>query len=229
MTRSMAYWAFFGPKLQSRIRPSYETPLLQAFMEVFLSHNSSTGRLELLGRCSSHDSSDWPSWVPDWRTSGNSHGRTPGIDSQASGLSSSHFEEKRTGELEVTGVLLGSVSSVFEVPGSDQGDHVGSWLRKLLKECENLASDQGNHLSRSLRKLLRKRTRLARYPTGETIKEAFAKSLCNNWVRERFPEQGNSFTTREWQDTLDMVMARKKPTLADESHLDGFIRSHLDF
>lgn len=194
---------FFGPKLRNRICPSYELSLAQTFKEVFLAYSSCTDRLDLLSYCYTDDDLDWPSWVPDWRSNRVGYGHPCQTITQAAGFSASHFEEKKMGQLEVTGILHGAVSSLFDVLQSNQGRSVSLWLYNLLQECR------------------------ATYPTGETIKEALARLLGQNKLQDRFTCTAWAPTFRQWTNALNIVTAPSASERADGSQLDAFLRRQV--
>ena len=198
---------FVGPKLRDTIRPSYQTPFVETFKELFCAHSDSTGRLELLAHCFPSEDDHMPSWVSDWRSYGDITSSIPWATTLAAGMSKADFREVRLGELHVSGIHHGAVTTTFEILDSTKGDRTGRWLRTLIKECRMSAE----------------------YPTAEDNHQAFAKLLCRNHLQERFPQATTFDTMEQWQNTLDLLLAHDSSKLSDDSDLEGFVRSQWNF
>jgi hypothetical protein len=198
---------FIVPKLRNIIRPAYQTPFVQACKELFLAHSNLISRLELLAHCSRVADADIPCWIPDWRSYGDGAPSIPAATTLAAGISKSDFREVQSGELDVSGIIHGAVTSTFKVLDTEKGDRTGLWLRKLIKGCITSVT----------------------YPIGEKIHQAFAKLLCRNQLQERFPEAHHYDTLEQWQETLSMLMARKSSKVPDDVDLEGFVRSQWGY
>ena len=198
---------FIGSNIRKTVKPSYQTPFAQVFKDLFFAHSNATRRLDLLAHCFPSVDADIPSWVPDWRSFGDGATSIPSATTLSAGMSKADFREVQTGELEVSGIMHGKVTSTFKVLDSKKGDRIGPWLRKLIKGCIKSAS----------------------YPTGENIREAFAKLLCRDQLRERFTEAQHFDTLDQWQETLGMLLARKRSKRRNDDDLEGFIRTQWGF
>lgn len=180
--------SFFGPGFRKNVEPSYEASIYHVFRGVFLAYSNLTGRSELLANSRLSKESNWPSWVPDWRSYGNriSHRGTEGY--YAAGFSLTCFEEPSPGVLDIAGVIYDVVTSVFEVPRSQNTNDIRMWMRKLFERYRKLSGDSNDN----------------------NVEQYFAKSMCDNQLRERYPDVTDYPRLEAWRKTLTAAMYWKK-------------------
>lgn len=181
---------FFGPRIRSHFRSSYEIPVTQSFKDLFMAYSKLTGCLELLAHCCPHPDMAGPSWVPNWRAYGGPKVIIFPPTTESTGMSQAHLQERTPGELEVSGHLHATVSSVFESLNDTKQDSVDEWLRKTMDDM--IVTET--------------------YPTGQSARKAFALLLCKNYVRQRFPGTANAHRTRTIQAVLRLLAAPNKIT-----------------
>ncbi|CCC09331.1 hypothetical protein SMACR_05254 [Sordaria macrospora] len=186
------------PAFRNKIRPDYKMTVGDVFRKTFLAHARHVQRLELLHHCHLTKSANlrdlFPSWVPDMSDSslppmmryqfaaGFSRYHLP--DTEATGNSERwsppHSDGARTRTLVVLGLRCASVKSVSSKFPEQVDD--------LVCSVRNLASDE----------LAANNTET--YVTGEPFKVAFAKTLCGDRLRERFPgaDESHSPSLTTW-------------------------------
>ncbi|KAH8777850.1 heterokaryon incompatibility protein [Diaporthe sp. PMI_573] len=142
----------------------------QVYKKTFLTHAQHVERLELFPNCfvAGRSISDAPSWVPDWYSEG--PGERYHTKQFATGTSRAHFKytDEEPDLLEVLGVSCAVVSHVSDylpegLEWQNAVDHVRQW-----QPC---GLDTATYR-----------------PTGEPLRKAFACTLIENAVAERFPE-----------------------------------------
>ncbi|KJZ75174.1 hypothetical protein HIM_05368 [Hirsutella minnesotensis 3608] len=170
----------------------YGLPVETIFKQAFLAHLESTDRLELLKHCKlSTRRISGPSWVPDWSATDFA---APVLSEQlSSGLSRAWYTYKAPNILQVTGKTFSALQTV------------GPAASKVTRDTLRVVAKWSSCLPRQ-----------KNYPTGETIEEAFALTLCMNRTRERHP-YNHFLSTLEWVETIKRVIA------ADGAAEDDFL------
>lgn len=166
----------------SKVKADYgrDNTASQVYKKTFVAHAQHVERLELFAHChiAGRSIPDAPSWVPDW-----SSGFSPGSyhrQQVATGTSRAHvkYTDEEPDLLEVLGVRCAVVSHVSDYlpTGFEEQnavDHVRQWLPRDLN------------------------TAIYR-PTGETLRKAYACTLLENYVSERYPEYAGFIPTTKW-------------------------------
>ncbi|KAI1733518.1 heterokaryon incompatibility protein-domain-containing protein [Xylaria scruposa] len=179
-------------KFASRIKPDYSDKCLpgDTYKMAVLCHAHQVQRLELFDGCSLVSRRiHAPSWVPDWSITSSRDTPKFFINSQvASGFSRAHFmnDDNRPNVLEVLGLRCATVSHVSQPllfdPGSLEAvHHVRQWQ---LQDLDTTIYQ----------------------PTGETLRTAYALTLINNRVVNRWPQYNlptvDEWVKQDWDDGL---------------------------
>ncbi|KAF2720235.1 HET-domain-containing protein [Polychaeton citri CBS 116435] len=157
------------PSIASKIIPRYALPVEEVFKEACVIHLQQTRRVEFLNRCDLVGRRiPGPTWVPDWSARMTRDTMWLISSFQASSLStcSAEVTGDRAAILGVRGVKCGTVQSVTD-RAPTQLDGLLPVVRKW--ECELGSTDV--------------------YVTGEHMKDAFIKTICCCYVRDRYPTQ----------------------------------------
>lgn len=181
-------------KFAAQIIPNYSprSTAADTFKEAVLMHLYLVQRLELFDFCQLVTRSiDGPTWVPDWSARSPEAGQS-NISSQfPAGASRAHYhyDPQQPGVLEVTGIQCAVVDLVTEPcpAGSDNWDavrHIRQW------ESQVLGSSGETYR-----------------PTGESSKLAYALTMINYRVRDRWPQYHHfpsleEWTKQNWEDAL---------------------------
>ncbi|KAI1741583.1 heterokaryon incompatibility protein-domain-containing protein [Xylaria scruposa] len=162
------------PELKSQIKPQYDKPLVEVYIEAFLAYSAVTRRLDLFSHLN-HGTSSWkePSWVPDW---------SQGVDnflqmtflSAAAGISEAGYEFEAPRTLWVKGLSVGEVCGVERAVQADSDRIFDIW-----RHADTL--DVGEW---SVKK-------------SEELLEAFLDLVLNGESRERYP---TNFSYPSWAD-----------------------------
>ncbi|KAK1780230.1 heterokaryon incompatibility protein-domain-containing protein, partial [Copromyces sp. CBS 386.78] len=173
----------FPSKLRVKIRPNYDKShtAVQVYKETFLAHTYHFQRLELLTRCCLSKLKvveNKPSWVPDLSY-------IP--------VGSAFFYDLAAGFSRCWTKISSDSSDIFTVAGIQCATvkTIGSPLPAVEREDGALLA---------IRELAAKElaANTGQYVTGEPFKHAFAKTLCLNLLRERFPETTNYPYLKTW-------------------------------
>ncbi|KAF2811268.1 uncharacterized protein BDZ99DRAFT_415778 [Mytilinidion resinicola] len=158
----------------AKIEPRYSDPFGVVYKDAFITHCNHVQRLELLVYCDLKNAlPDTPSWVPNWSASRWSSTIVGGL---CSGVSRAQFTYTPPGGLEVFGVHCATVETVHGPAAWERGEtleDIRNWAVNIIKPGPS-------------------------YITGESLDAAFALTLRENRVRERYPELGSWPTTQEW-------------------------------
>ncbi|KAM0264110.1 hypothetical protein ACHAQJ_000855 [Trichoderma viride] len=170
--------AMVPPAFVAATRPDYMQPVTKTYADAFMANTASLARWEIFG-CDvvdrMTDFSDAPSWVPDL-TSSKRHVYYSGLLQFASGNSRLDCQFLDSGKFRVRGLRSATIKSV----GIYCFFHPQAVLRSIrLWEPENL--DTGT------------------YVTGESLLDAFAKTLLQNDLRERNPTDKGWPSLAEWK------------------------------
>jgi len=170
----------FPPMLAKNIRPDYSVSVAQAYMATTLAHMRLVHRLELLRMSFQiRRTIQVPSWVPDFSATFPTLRHPEG--GFCSGISRAEFTLKSPDTLEVIGLRCAAVGSVgrslmFWDRDSDPIDVMMSWRPQGLDT--------------------------ASYPTGDGLSHAYAITLMNFDLRERFVDMTTQPYLRDWMATL---------------------------
>jgi hypothetical protein len=166
------------PKFTAAIVPNYLGSIAETYRAAFLANLTTANRWELFGADLEHRATSAPSWVPDFASSP-SHGFL--LPRQLSaGISRIHFSSTLANptHLVVTGLKCATVSTVGQaVLISDPLDKALQSVRSW--EPPNLHTEM--------------------YPTGGTLLDAYAITLLQNSLQERFSEQQDWPRLDEWK------------------------------
>lgn len=158
------------------------------------------GRLELLAYGYPSENSDSPSWVADWSASDKRLTVVPPAANFATGMSRASFCEAGIGELEVSGILHGVVTSTFPELYAEQGKSVRTWLQSLE---ERYVTDDT-------------------YPTGENMNQAFARMLVSNrLVEQTVKGSWEGMRLADWEGTLDRLIHGEKSDLPKDTIMES--------
>lgn len=159
------------------IHPNYseKATVQDTYCDFFLSHLRHFRRWELFACEKKNQKINGPSWVPDW-TSLN----VPGWGSRqqfSSGHSRIHFEYRASNILDVTGLRVATVTHVCEAVETNDPEidlkTVRGWEPKELKNRE--------------------------YATGDSLLDAYAITLLQHRIRDRWPKNAYMPTLEEWK------------------------------
>jgi hypothetical protein len=158
----------------SKIKVDYGTnnTASQVYKKTFLTHAQHVERLELFPNCfvAGRSISDAPSWVPDWYAVGPVE--IYHMKQLATGTSRAHFKytDEEPDLLEVLGVSCAVVSHVSDYPpeGLERQNAVDR-----VRRWQPCGLDTATYR-----------------PTGEPLRKAYACTLIENVVAQRFPENG---------------------------------------
>lgn len=174
----------FPQSFRELVRPNYSASVDEVYREATVAHINYSKRLEFLRLCHTPNSEAVasPSWVPNLSATLKISRR---MDWQfAAGYSRSEVSFEMPNKLTVTGAHCATITHVHEpLPG---GAHVLECLR-LVREWEPENLDSG------------------KYPTGGTIRDAHARTLTGNALRDRFPD-------RDYAGSFDEWIAQDSPT-----------------
>ncbi|KAI4865640.1 heterokaryon incompatibility protein-domain-containing protein [Hypoxylon rubiginosum] len=158
--------ALCPPKLTRAIKPRYDKPLIEVYMEAFLASSAIARRLDLLSHIN-HGTSSWgePSWVPDW-SRGVDNFLQMAFFSTAAGMSEASYEFVAPKTLRVKGLSVGEVRRAERAVQGD-GDRVFEiWRHADTLGVEGWSGDRsGELLEAFLDPVLTGKTR-ERYPTN---------------------------------------------------------------
>jgi hypothetical protein len=170
------------PQFSAAISVDYSRATEDVYKEAFLVHLHLTKRSELLKHCDiAGRQIQGPSWVPDWSKT---EFAAPILNAQfSSGFSRAWYKHMEPGVLELLGTRCATVKAVSEVAS------------KVEKETLLAVRTWSTILPNS-----------STYPTGETIEEAFALTLCMNRTQERHP-YNNFQNTAWWVRTLHRILS----------------------
>lgn len=204
---------FMGPVIREHFQPSYKTSFPQTCKDLFVACSRSTGRLELLAHCLPPKDADvpvdLPTWTPDWRY--HTYGPVaPSVSTLAAGMSLASFREATPGQLIVTGIVHGAVDFASHMSHREGPNCQGCLLQELIRGQASLSNGPTG------------------YSAGEDMSEVFAKILCRNELRERFPQVRSYPKIERWIARLNELDDRGCPAVSDDSSLGSDIRAHLE-
>ena len=144
-------------EMRIELRPDYEKPVIDVYMDLMMHFTQKTKFLDLLSLCRYNETmGNWPSWTPDLTNlkAGNV------IRSHASGASGCEVVLLQNRVLRVTGIKLGQINTVnkFDPPYRDCNSHI----QQLAKDLD-MASD---------------------YVDGRPMAEAFCLSICGGAISD---------------------------------------------
>lgn len=161
-----------------KMRPNYSAPVMQIYKDAMLAAVEAFDRLELLPDVNTVKTDFCePSWVPDWSFYDGTLG-TIRDNFQAAGVSRAVYRYIPPDILTVTGVRCSRIRSVSELIPHDKSQAV-----KILR-----ASEPDGILNE-------------RYPNGESILEAYLRTLYLNNL-DRYPTQFSWSTYHAWRETF---------------------------
>jgi hypothetical protein len=166
------------PKFTAAIVPNYSGSVAETYRTAFLANLTTANRWELFGADLGHRVTSAPSWVPDFASSP-SHGFH--LPRQLSaGISRIHFSNTLASptHLVVTGLKCATMSTVGQAV---------------------LISDPLDMALQSVRSWEPPNLHTGMYRTGGTLLDAYAITLLQNSLRERFSEQKDWPTLDEWK------------------------------
>lgn len=169
-------------RFASKIKVDYgrDNTASQVYKKTFVTHAQHVGRLELFTDCyiAGRSISDAPSWVPDWSSAFPWERRH--TYQVATGASRAHlkYTDEEPDLLEVLGVSCAVVSHVSDylprgLQKQNAVDHVRQWQPRDLD------------------------TAIYR-PTGDTLRKAYACTLIENVVAERYLKYADYIPTDKW-------------------------------
>ncbi|CZT43817.1 uncharacterized protein RSE6_03905 [Rhynchosporium secalis] len=183
----------FPLNFQELIQPDYTLSVDEVYKNTTVAHIGYSKRLEILRLChtESWENSDTPSWVPNLSSKLKIARRMDWQFAAGHSRSEVSFEGPRT--IIATGILCATVVKVH------QPLHTGASLKECLQlvrgwEPENLES--------------------AKYVAGGSIREAHARTLTGNALKDRFPERDYAGSWDEWiaQDSPTALFGAKAKT-----------------
>ncbi|CZT00745.1 hypothetical protein WAI453_009163 [Rhynchosporium graminicola] len=183
----------FPPNFQELILPDYTLSVDEVYRNTTVAHIGYSKRLEILRLChtESSENSDTPSWVPNLSSKLKIARRMDWQFAAGHSRSEVSFEGPRT--LIATGIICATVVKVH------QPLHTGASLKECLQlvrgwEPENMES--------------------AKYVAGGSIREAHARTLTGNALKDRFPERDYAGSWDEWiaQDSPTALFGAKAKT-----------------
>jgi len=162
------------------IRPNYALPVVDVYKNAFLTYIHHTSRLDLLQQCvTKEDSTDWPSWVPDWSKDSE---YLDSFSDLASGISCADMKYISPNSLEVTGLYIAHVRSVTD------------------------AAPIGHNNSLAImKKWYRNSSVLTGYAPDEHVLTACATVLSGHFVADRYSEHSAVPTLLQWKEFLSVV------------------------
>ncbi|KAE9368957.1 hypothetical protein N431DRAFT_382768 [Stipitochalara longipes BDJ] len=174
----------FPRGFQKLIRPNYSLSVDEVYRDMTIAHINYTKRLELLRLCHTESSEAVasPSWVPDLSSKLKTSRR---MDWQfAAGHSRSEVSFEMSNTLNATGIQCATITHIHEpLPA---GADVLECLRLVREwEPENLES--------------------GKYVTGGSVRDAHARTLTGNALKDRFPD-------RDYAGSFDEWIAQDSPT-----------------
>jgi hypothetical protein len=199
----------FPRSFQKLIQPDYSLTVGDVYKTLVIAHINFCQRLESLRLCHPNRSQgiECPSWVPDLSSALNISRR---MDWQfAAGYSSSQAYFDSPNVLNVTGIHCATVTHTYQpLPKSLE---VLESLR-LVREWEPEDLDSGS------------------YPTGESVRDAYARLLLGNSVQDRYPERVYDVWFKDWknQDSPTALFgAAARTPLSDNAMPNGFEKTAL--
>ncbi|KAL7622493.1 hypothetical protein AAE478_008000 [Parahypoxylon ruwenzoriense] len=191
----------FSSAFSRMIRPSYSLGVEDVYRDLIIKHIRHVKRLELLRDCHTGTTTshlgEWPSWVPDYSIP---NARLNHVERQFSaGQSECCTKLLEANVLEVIGVRCAEVSYVAPV----------AVLKTVFHEDQNTCSQ--DMISTQFEQRFTKVPLLhgpieQNYVTGEILRDAIAKILTGNYLRERFPDNSvptlNDWISRLYRDDL---------------------------
>ena len=196
---------FLGPKLRDAIGPSYSRDFKEVYQNFFRTYCRSTKRLDLLSQCwFVEETNVMPTWVPDWRAHPRLF-RRPDLGWQAAGMSPADYRLPNTSTLSATGVWQDAVAYAHAPAREDDWDH----LRALLREI------QPDSLGDST------------YVTGETMCDAWTRTLTVGAYHERMASMGyDSFQI--WQEKVLQLLKLRTNGPELDSAVESLGNSNID-
>ncbi|KAM0418894.1 hypothetical protein ACHAPT_012159 [Fusarium lateritium] len=173
------------PAFRRRINPQYSAPVVKVYTDTVVAHIAHTRRLDMVQICGlSMPGIDRPSWVQDFASR---HTMTRDLRYQLAALSSAcHASFLAPDKLEVAGVTvghLGNIGSRNRMPKLDSNLTNASYDNMLhaIKEAGSSKLDEATP-----------------YMTGETFREAYARTLVANQLRSRIPDLERLDSPETW-------------------------------
>ncbi|KAG9190597.1 hypothetical protein G6011_08685 [Alternaria panax] len=145
--------------LQIDIRPDYNKPVVDVYMELMMYSAKESKRLDMLSLCGSEQTMDnWPSWVPRLMDSK----KRNDIHSFASGYSTCEVELLKDRALRVTGIRLGQIT---------KKDYFHASLRNAVWGIRAWTHRVGM---------------ASRYVDGKSMAEAFCHAICGGVLADYY-------------------------------------------
>ncbi|KAL2061762.1 hypothetical protein VTL71DRAFT_7140 [Oculimacula yallundae] len=167
----------FPPSFQKLIHPDYSLSVEEVYRNTTVAHINFSKRLEMLRLCHTeeYEASSLPSWAPDLSSKLKIARR---MDWQfAAGHSRAEVSFDLPATINATGIQCATVVNVHEPL------HLGAALHECLQvvrgwEPENIE--------------------LGTYVTGVSVREAHARTLTGNALKDRFPDRDYAGSWDEW-------------------------------
>ncbi|KAJ8069679.1 hypothetical protein OCU04_000107 [Sclerotinia nivalis] len=185
------------------IRPDYSdgVSVTDTYRDMFLDHMRHFGRWELFACEQSDRKIQGPSWVPDWTSLD-----VPGWGSRqqySAGHSIICFTYQKANRLEVTGIRVATVTRVGDPVVS--GDPTTDLMTVRGWEPDNLYGRD--------------------YVTGDNLSDAYAITLLQHRIRDRWPANTYMPTLKEWKSQAT-VPAEFGEGARSENKVGGFDRTN---
>lgn len=196
-----------APSTAARILPDYNIPVVKVYQQAIVSLLQEEDHLTFLRDCDlSARNITEPSWVPDWST--DRLCLPLNFYLLASGYSRSNARVTETGALEVFGICCGKVDSVKPslIPRDGSSSNLTSELRS--REPANLHQEC--------------------YVTGESVFEAYLKTLIAGQIKENFPQMPAA-TLQECKNSYSTYIFSGRNLSEAEVKNDFYLRKVRDW
>ncbi|KAF4452329.1 heterokaryon incompatibility [Fusarium albosuccineum] len=192
----------FPPGFRRRINPQYSAPVVKVYTDTVVAHIAHTKRLDMVQICGlGMPGINRPSWVQDF---GSRHIMTRDLRYQLAALSSPcHTSFLAPDKLEVTGVTVGHLGNI----GSKN---------RMPKLDSNLSNASYDNMLHAIREAVPSRLdESTPYLTGESFREAYARTLVANQLRSRIPDLERLDTPETW------ILQQSVNALFGDAAVDG--------
>jgi hypothetical protein len=164
-----------SPKIAATVRPQYSSPVGTVYRDIFLLLLDQIQRLDSLryAKWQEELEEQFSSWIPDWsnlEVESTAYGNLP----SAASLSRAHATFVSPNLLQVTGIFCATVSFVCDPVGQ-----------------------QAAHISEAIQRWAPDNLQTGSYVTGESLLDAFASTLTENELRDRYATIGSYPTLQE--------------------------------
>lgn len=207
------------PAFRQRINPQYSAPVVKVYTDTVVAHIAHTRRLDMLQICGlGMPGIERPSWVQDLASR---HPMTRDLRYQLAALNSAcHASFLAPDKLEVIGVTVGHLGNIRSK----------NRMPKLDSNLTNASYDNMLHAIRKARPS--KLDEATPYMTGETFREAYARTLVANQLRSRIPDLERLDSPETWilQQSVNALFGdAAADRSSDPSSLSVTERAALEF